>query len=134
MCVTSPSVLQPDKQEDGTVTGKDRWRQKLLSAMAAGIPVTPSSLVPSPLSFSSSCFLFSFFFSPHLSLLCRPQSVCPSLPVPSSGFYSLNSGTCFQELLIFSFFIHQYFYYQPSQGNIFSYFSGTQSITDKCFG
>ncbi|XP_047246135.1 anoctamin-2b isoform X3 [Girardinichthys multiradiatus] len=29
---------EPEKQEDGTVTGKDRWRQKLLSAMAAGVP------------------------------------------------------------------------------------------------
>nr|XP_015810445.2 anoctamin-2b isoform X1 [Nothobranchius furzeri] len=33
-----------EKQEDGTVTEKDRWRQKLLSAMAAGIPVTIEKL------------------------------------------------------------------------------------------
>nr|XP_020457184.1 anoctamin-1-like [Monopterus albus] len=29
---------EPERQEGGTVTGKDRWRQKLLSAMAAGTP------------------------------------------------------------------------------------------------
>lgn len=73
LCVTSPSVLQPEKQEDGTVTGKDRWRQKLLSAMAAGVPVTPPFLsvtsppssfhLPFPLPFSSSTSSPPFPFS-----------------------------------------------------------------------
>ncbi|PWA14677.1 hypothetical protein CCH79_00014307 [Gambusia affinis] len=35
---------EPEKQEDGTVTGKDRWRQKLLSAMAAGVPTFAEKL------------------------------------------------------------------------------------------
>lgn len=84
LCVTCPSVLQPDKQEDGTVTGKDRWRQKLLSAMAAGVPVTPpflsftsppsSSHLLVPLPFTH---LFLSLF-PFLLLLLPP----PHLPFP----------------------------------------------------
>lgn len=69
-------VLQPEKQEDGTVTGKDRWRQKLLSAMGAGLPVTLRLLPPFSLS----------------SL--QQAAVSPSLPVPSSGFSTCPpSGT-----------------------------------------
>lgn len=74
-------VLQPEKQEDGTVTGKDRWRQKLLSAMAAGMPVTPpllslllpflSSLAPPPLPYISSSLLLLIFLLP-LPVLCFP--------------------------------------------------------------
>ncbi|XP_076010447.1 anoctamin-2b [Genypterus blacodes] len=41
---TKKKKNEPDKQRDGTVTGKDRWRQKLLSAMAAGIPVAKEKL------------------------------------------------------------------------------------------
>lgn len=99
VCVTSPSVLQPDKQEDGTVTGKDRWRQKLLSAMAAGIPVTPSSLVPSPFSSSSSCFLFPFLFI-LLFPLTFPSSAGHSLSVLLFLFHPL-AATVSTQVLVF---------------------------------
>lgn len=57
------------------MTGKDRWRQKLLSAMSAGIPVTPPLL---PLSSSTTCpFLLSFSF-PSCSHLAFPILSFPS--------------------------------------------------------
>ncbi|XP_034434610.1 anoctamin-2b isoform X1 [Hippoglossus hippoglossus] len=60
---------EPDKQEDGTVTGKDRWRQKLLSTMAAGIPTAIDKLtwkdrLPGYLiNVSSILFMFGLTFS-----------------------------------------------------------------------
>lgn len=97
VCVgeTSPSELQPERQEDGTVTGKDRWRQKLLSAMAAGMPVTPPLLCPS---FLFLLFLFLFLFSspsllPHLPFLLLQATVhllfssCPILWLLQSQLY-----------------------------------------------
>lgn len=86
-------VLQPQKPEDGTVTGKDRWRQKLLSAMGAGPPVTPRLLPP------ASCLLPPFFLSPLTSAL-QPAAVSSLLPVPSSGLSAWgSSGT-----LVFALF------------------------------
>lgn len=82
LCVRPvPSVLQPEKQEDGTVTGKDRWRRKLLSTVAAGIPVTP---LP-PLTFFLLSTSFSFFSSSSSFLLlscplsCFPADYSPSV-------------------------------------------------------
>ncbi|XP_053270925.1 anoctamin-2b [Pleuronectes platessa] len=60
---------EPDKQEEGTVTGKDRWRQKLLSTMAAGIPTAIDKLtwkdrLPGYLiNVSSILFMFGLTFS-----------------------------------------------------------------------
>ncbi|XP_075867555.1 anoctamin-2b isoform X1 [Nelusetta ayraudi] len=60
---------EPDKQEDGTVTGKDRWRQKLLSAMAAGIPAAIEKLTWKDrlpgyfINVSSILFMFGLTFS-----------------------------------------------------------------------
>ncbi|XP_035770555.1 anoctamin-2b [Neolamprologus brichardi] len=60
---------EPAKQEDGTVTGKDRWRQKLLSAMSAGIPspiekLTWKDRLPGYLiNVSSILFMFALTFS-----------------------------------------------------------------------
>ncbi|XP_029901756.1 anoctamin-2b [Myripristis murdjan] len=60
---------EPDKQEDGTETGKDRWRQKLLSAMAAGAPVAKEKLTWKDrlpgycINVSSILFMFGLTFS-----------------------------------------------------------------------
>ncbi|XP_077400619.1 anoctamin-2b isoform X4 [Vanacampus margaritifer] len=60
---------QPVKQEDGTVTGKDRWRRKLLSAMAAGTPVAVEKLTWKDrlsgycINVSSILFMFGLTFS-----------------------------------------------------------------------
>ncbi|XP_068611524.1 anoctamin-2b [Brachionichthys hirsutus] len=60
---------EPQKQEDGTVTGKDRWRQKLLSAMAAGIPAAIEKLTWKDrlpgyfINVSSILFMFGLTFS-----------------------------------------------------------------------
>nr|XP_057933343.1 anoctamin-1-like [Doryrhamphus excisus] len=60
---------QPVKQEDGTVTGKDRWRRKLLSAMAAGIPAAIEKLTWKDrlpgycINVSSILFMFGLTFS-----------------------------------------------------------------------
>ncbi|XP_077355826.1 anoctamin-2b isoform X2 [Festucalex cinctus] len=60
---------QPVKQEDGTVTGKDRWRRKLLSAMAAGPPVAVEKLTWKDrlpgycINVSSILFMFGLTFS-----------------------------------------------------------------------
>ncbi|XP_029969933.1 anoctamin-2b [Salarias fasciatus] len=60
---------KPEKQEDGTVTGKDRWRQKLLSAMAAGIPAAIEKLTWKDrlpgycINVSSILFMFGLTFS-----------------------------------------------------------------------
>ncbi|XP_049892150.1 anoctamin-2b [Epinephelus moara] len=60
---------EPEKQEDGTVTGKDRWRQKLLSAMAAGIPAAIEKLTWKDrlpgyfINVSSILFMFGLTFS-----------------------------------------------------------------------
>ncbi|KAF1372550.1 hypothetical protein PFLUV_G00266660 [Perca fluviatilis] len=60
---------EPEKQEDGTVTGKDRWRQKLLSAMAAGPPSTIEKLTWKDrlpgyfINVSSILFMFGLTFS-----------------------------------------------------------------------
>ncbi|KAM3587568.1 uncharacterized protein V6R79_009077 [Siganus canaliculatus] len=60
---------EPEKQEDGTVTGKDRWRQKLLSAMAAGMPAAIEKLTWKDrlpgyfINVSSILFMFGLTFS-----------------------------------------------------------------------
>ncbi|XP_051248449.1 anoctamin-2b isoform X1 [Dicentrarchus labrax] len=60
---------KPDKPEDGTETGKDRWRQKLLSAMAAGIPAAIEKLTWKDrlpgyfINISSILFMFGLTFS-----------------------------------------------------------------------
>ncbi|XP_075932321.1 anoctamin-2b [Anarhichas minor] len=60
---------KPEKQEDRTVTGKDRWRQKLLSAMAAGIPAAIEKLTWKDrlpgyfINVSSILFMFCLTFS-----------------------------------------------------------------------
>ncbi|XP_054911527.1 anoctamin-2b isoform X2 [Poeciliopsis prolifica] len=60
---------EPGKQEDGTVTGKDRWRQKLLSAMAAGVPTVAEKLTWKDrlpgyfMNISSILFMFGLTFS-----------------------------------------------------------------------
>ncbi|XP_043963843.1 anoctamin-2b isoform X3 [Gambusia affinis] len=60
---------EPEKQEDGTVTGKDRWRQKLLSAMAAGVPTFAEKLTWKDrlpgyfMNISSILFMFGLTFS-----------------------------------------------------------------------
>ncbi|XP_034529987.1 anoctamin-2b isoform X2 [Notolabrus celidotus] len=60
---------EPVKQEDGTVTGKDRWRQKLLSTMAAGIPAVIEKLTWKDrlpgyfINVSSILFMFGLTFS-----------------------------------------------------------------------
>ncbi|XP_069376212.1 anoctamin-2b isoform X1 [Paralichthys olivaceus] len=60
---------EPDKREDGTVTGKDRWRQKLLSAMAAGVPTAIDKLTWKDrlpgycINVSSILFMFGLTFS-----------------------------------------------------------------------
>lgn len=86
------------------MTGKDRWRQKLLSAMAAGVPVTlplSSFLLSMPSFFS---LLFPIFLSLRF-LSSRLLSLCSSLPVPSSGCCGfICSGICFL-LVFFSFII-----------------------------
>ncbi|XP_057710389.1 anoctamin-2b isoform X2 [Corythoichthys intestinalis] len=60
---------QPVKQEDGTVTGKDRWRRNLLLAMAAGTPVAIEKLTWKDrlpgycINVSSILFMFGLTFS-----------------------------------------------------------------------
>ncbi|XP_063762201.1 anoctamin-2b isoform X1 [Eleginops maclovinus] len=60
---------EPEKLEDGAVTGKDRWRQKLLSAMAAGIPAAIEKLTWKDrlpgyfINVSSILFMFGLTFS-----------------------------------------------------------------------
>ncbi|XP_026218905.1 anoctamin-2b [Anabas testudineus] len=66
---------EPDKQEDGTVTGKDRWRQKLLSAMAAGVPAPIDKLTWKDrlpgyfINISSILFMFGLTFSAVFSVI-----------------------------------------------------------------
>ncbi|XP_058480027.1 anoctamin-2b [Solea solea] len=83
---------EPVKQEDGTVTGKDRWRQKLLSAMAAGIPVTP------PLLLLLLLLLLSFpsSSSPSPFRLLSPSPPFPQIP---------KTDTTFEERLILKAFL-----------------------------
>ncbi|XP_039999379.1 anoctamin-2b [Xiphias gladius] len=60
---------EPEKMEDGTVTGKDRWKQKLLSAMTAGIPTATEKLTWKDrlpgyfVNVSSILFMFGLTFS-----------------------------------------------------------------------
>ncbi|XP_055009433.1 anoctamin-2b [Boleophthalmus pectinirostris] len=60
---------EQEKQEDGTVTGKDRWRQKLLSAMSAGKPSAVEKLTWKDrlpgycINVSSILFMFGLTFS-----------------------------------------------------------------------
>ncbi|XP_055087468.1 anoctamin-2b [Periophthalmus magnuspinnatus] len=60
---------ESEKQEDGTVTGKDRWRQKLLSAMSSGKPsgvekLTWKDRLPGYcINVSSILFMFGLTFS-----------------------------------------------------------------------
>ncbi|CAF96277.1 unnamed protein product, partial [Tetraodon nigroviridis] len=61
---------EPEKQEDGTVTGKDRWRQKLLSAMGAGLPAAVekhdlemTDWLDTCINVSSILFMFGLTFS-----------------------------------------------------------------------
>ncbi|KAM9845961.1 anoctamin-2b [Aulostomus maculatus] len=60
---------EPEKPEDRTVTGKDRWRQKLLSALAAGTPAAIDKLTWKDrlpgyfINVSSILFMFGLTFS-----------------------------------------------------------------------
>ncbi|XP_065807496.1 anoctamin-2b isoform X2 [Labrus bergylta] len=66
---------EPEKPEDGTVTGKDRWRQKLLSTMAAAIPAAIEKLTWKDrlpgycINVSSILFMFGLTFSAVLGVI-----------------------------------------------------------------
>lgn len=112
ICVNA-FVLQPERQEDGTVTGKDRWREILLSAMGAGklvtLPLLPHFILFLPF------FLFSpyplppypCFPSPHFSFSAGCSlSVLLSLSHPLASTVSVIQVLCFCIFLCLFFYVN----------------------------
>lgn len=112
----SVRVLQPEKQEDGTVTGKDRWRQKLLSAMSTGRTVTPPPFFPAsyfllpplfhPVSFPSLLLQTAVSVPLFLSHPLLPLHNVSGISDFDNSFYLQSTVDLNAWLLIISFLLH----------------------------
>lgn len=102
----------------------------------AGNPSSPApflSLSPLFPFLTLSSSTLSLLSLPSLFLFCRLQSVCSSLPVPSSGFYSLSySGTLFLHISLLVFYVNMGKWWSQQQTKSLEFSQGSCAHISVC--